>query len=276
MKVRELADSTHFERLNSQQLRDYFLIDNLFAAGTLELIYILADRAIVGSAVPVNKPIELKAEKEMACEYFTDRREVGVINIGSEGVIEVNGKTYNMQHKDLLYIGRESKKIQFLSKSPKKPAKYYIVSYPAHKSYPTTHAKPKDAQTVEIGSDENANKRTISKFIHPDGIKSCQLVMGFTDLAQGSVWNTMPGHTHFRRSEIYMYFNVGPDSLVFHYMGKPSETRHIVVREGQAVLSPAWSIHSGAGLKNYTFVWAMGGENQDFNDMQPFSLNDIK
>jgi 4-deoxy-L-threo-5-hexosulose-uronate ketol-isomerase len=176
----------------------------------------------------------------------------------------------------LLYIPKGSKDIQFESASTGKSAKFYIVSYPAHKEYPLAAAKQSDVQAVSLGSEAEANKRTIHKYVHPDGIKSCQLVMGCTDLAGGSVWNTMPGHTHIRRTEVYLYFAVDANAVVFHFMGKPEQTRHIVVRNEQVVLSPSWSIHSGAGLKNYSFVWAMGGENQDFTDMQGFSLEQIK
>jgi len=181
-----------------------------------------------------------------------------------------------MDTKDVLYIGRGSKDIKFESANSKEPAKFYIVSYPAHAEYPTKQAKQSEAEPLKLGSNESSNKRTIYKYIHPDGIKSCQLVMGCTDLAECNVWNTMPGHTHARRTEVYMYFNVGNDSAVVHFIGRPDQTRHIIVRDGQAVLSPSWSIHGGAGLKNYSFVWSMGGENQAFSDMQAFSLDELR
>lgn len=276
MEMRYAADPVRFERMNSEEIRNNFLVADLFRQGEIKTIYSYIDRVIVGSAVPGDKPLILEASEEMACDYFTQRREVGIINVGAKGAVKVDGKEYSMESKDVLYIGKGSKDIQFESTAADDPAKFYIISYPAHKAYPTTQAKPKDAEVVELGSVENSNKRTIYKYIHPAGIKSCQLVMGLTELASGCVWNTMPGHLHHRRSEVYMYFDVGNDSLVFHYMGKPDETRHICVKDGQAVLSPSWSIHSGAGLANYSFVWAMGGENQDFSDMQGFSLNDIK
>ncbi|MBN1392716.1 MAG: 5-dehydro-4-deoxy-D-glucuronate isomerase, partial [Sedimentisphaerales bacterium] len=253
-----------------------FLVRTLFAPDKLELIYSFDDRAIVGSAVPVKGPLKLQAGGELASQHFADRRELGVLNIGDGGAITVDGKKFNLANKDLLYIGKGSKDIQFESTDAKKAAKFYIVSYPAHKEYPTTLAKQADAEPVNLGSDAESNKRTIYKYVHPGGIKSCQLVMGCTDLAPNNVWNTMPGHTHTRRTEVYMYFGVAADSLVFHFMGKPDQTRHIVVRNEQVVLSPSWSIHSGVGLKNYSFVWAMGGENQDFADMQGFSLEQIK
>ena len=276
MEMRYSTDPVHFERMNSKEIRDKFLIEGLFVPGRVKTVYSFIDRVVVGSAVPTDGPLDLNAGDEMACEYFAERRETGVFNIGAEGTVISDGKRYPLDNKEVLYIGRGSRNIQFESAEAQKPARFYLFSYPAHKSYPTTHAKINDAETVELGSDESANKRTLYKYIHPAGIQSCQLVMGFTELAEGSIWNTMPGHTHIRRSEVYMYFNVGSDSLVFHYMGKPEETRHIAVRDAQAVLSPSWSIHSGAGLKNYSFVWAMGGENQDFDDMQPFSLEQIR
>ena len=276
MEMRYPADAVRFETMTSEQVRDNFLIEGLFAPDQIKMVYSFADRAIVGSIVPASKPLALKAGKEMACEYFAERREIGIINIGARGAVLVDGKQYSLGKKEALYIGMGSKDIQFSSKDKKKPAKFYLVSYPAHACYPTTKAGLKKATVVKLGSDKNANKRVIYKYIHPAGIKSCQLVMGITTLEQGNVWNTMPGHTHIRRSEVYMYFDVGDDSLVFHYMGKPDETRHIAVRDGQAVLSPSWSIHSGVGLKKYNFVWAMGGENQDFDDMQAFSLEQVR
>ena len=276
METRYCADAIRFERMDTEEIRNTFLVRTLFAPGKIELVYSFDDRAIVGSAVPIKTPLKLEAGEELACKYFAERREIGIINIGDAGIITVDGRKFTLGCKDLLYIGRGSKDIQFESAKAQKSAKFYIVSYPAHASYPLTFAKQADAQTVKLGSDEEANKRTIYKYIHPDGIKSCQLVMGCTDLAPNSVWNTMPGHTHVRRTEVYMYFGVGQDSVVFHFMGKPEQTRHIVVRNEQVVLSPSWSIHSGVGLKNYSFVWAMGGENQDFADMQGFSLEQIK
>ena len=276
METRYSADAVRFERMNTEEIRGAFLVRTLFVPGKIELVYWFDDRAIIGSAVPIEKPLKLEAGEYLASEYFAKRREIGVINIGEAGVITVDGKKYETGHKDFLYIPRGSKDIQFESVNSQKPAKFYIVSYPAHKECPIALAKMGDAQTVELGSEEECNKRTIYKYVHPDGIESCQLVMGFTDLAANSVWNTMPGHTHTRRTEVYMYFGIEQGSVVIHFMGKPEQTRHIVVRNEQVALSPSWSIHSGAGLKNYSFVWAMGGENQDFTDMQGFSLDNLK
>ena len=276
MQLRYTADPVRFERMNSNELRDGFLVSTLFTADRIDLVYSFDDRVIIGSAVPSAKELTLEADEELACEYFADRREIGVINIGGDGIITVDGKKYAMETKDVLYIGKGSKDIRFENVNRKEPAKFYLVSYPAHAEYPTAHAKQIEAESVQLGSDENSNKRTIYKYIHPGGIKSCQLVMGCTDLAEGNVWNTMPGHTHVRRTEIYMYFAVDEDSVVVHFIGKPDQTRHIIVRNEQAVFSPSWSIHSGAGLRKYSFVWSMGGENQVFTDMQAFSLEHLR
>ncbi len=276
MEMRYVADSVRFERMNSKELRDSFLVDNLFTAGRIDLVYSFDDRAIIGSVVPSSEAIALKASEELASEHFADRREVGIINIGGEGSITVDSNRFTMGTKDVLYIGKGSKDIQFESTNGKESAKFYLVSYPAHAEYPTAYAKQSEAEPLRLGSDENSNKRTIYKYIHPDGIKSCQLVMGCTDLAEGNVWNTMPGHTHARRTEIYMYFAIDTDSVVVHFIGKPDQTRHIIVQNQQAVLSPSWSIHGGAGLKKYSFVWSMGGENQAFADMQTFSLEQFR
>ena len=267
MEVRYSPDEKGFQKMTTEELREKFLI-KLFDKDKIPMVYSDIDRSITASAVPVKKALELKAsKKEMAAKYFAERREIGIINIGDKGTITVDGKVYKMEHKDALYIGRGAKKIIFKSNSQKKPAKFYIASYPAHTEYPTTHSKFADATPVKLGSLETSNARTIYKYIYPDGIKSCQLVMGLTELETGSVWNTMPAHTHQRRSEVYMYFNLGKDDFVTHLMGKPDETRHVIIRDGEAVLSTSWSIHSGCGTKNYSFIWGMGGENQDFDDM---------
>ncbi len=265
-----------FERMNAKELRDIFLVDTLFIPGKVELCYSELDRAIIGSAVPSREKLIISSAKELASDYFAQRREVGVINIGEKGIVTVDGQHYDMERKDGLYIGRGSKLIEFESVIPDNPAYFYILSYPAHKDYPTTHAKISDAESVHVGSQKESNERTIYKYIHPKGIKSCQLVMGFTELAEGSVWNTMPAHTHERRMEVYLYFDIKDNAVVFHLMGKPDETRHIVIRNRQAVVSPSWSIHSGAGISNYSFIWGMGGENQEFDDMDNVEMGILK
>jgi len=276
MDVRFSTDPTGFRGMTSADLRKAFLIDQLFIHDEVPMVYSDIDRSITGSAVPVRGTLKLLAsKKEMVAEYFTERREIGIINIGADGSIRVDGKEYPMAFKDAFYIGRGSKEIEFASKSVETPAIFYFVSYPAHREFPTTHAKFADAEPVRLGSQKDANKRTIYKYIHPNGIKSCQLVMGLTELEEGSVWNTMPPHTHQRRSEVYMYFNIDPNAMIVHLLGQPDETRHIVIRNRQAVLNPSWSIHAGVGTQNYTFIWAMGGENQVFDDMDGVKVNDL-
>ncbi len=267
MEIRYSPNPDHYQSLNTQQLRAKFLLENLFSPGKLELVYSDADRAIVGSVVPTTSAMELVAEAELRTAYFCERRELGVLNIGGAGEVAVDGKCYPMAKLDCLYVGRGAQRISFSSSDAKNPAALFLLSYPAHTTYPTVHAHVKDAAPVELGSAGDANRRTIYKYIHPGGIKSCQLVMGFTKLHDGAVWNTMPPHTHTRRSEIYLYFDLDASRRVMHFMGTPQETRHIVVADRQAVISPSWSIHCGCGTGAYTFCWAMGGENQAFEDM---------
>lgn len=276
MEMRYTADKARFPRMTTAEVRQAFLLDNLFRPGALDLVYTDVDRAVVGSAVPTDGKLALAASKELASAYFAQRREVGVLNVGGPGSVTVDGQAYAMAALDCLYIGRGSKEIVFASATAAEPALFYLVSYPAHTTYPTRQARRADAEAVPLGSEKDANKRTIRKYIHPAGIPSCQLVMGYTELAEGSIWNTMPAHTHERRSEVYMYFNVDDDALVFHFMGTADETRHIAVRNRQAVLSPSWSIHSGAGTRRYAFVWAMGGENQEFGDMDHIAVKGLK
>jgi 4-deoxy-L-threo-5-hexosulose-uronate ketol-isomerase len=268
MEVRYSTDPVGFRRMTSQELRKAFLIDTLFQPDAVPMVYSDIDRSITGSAVPVRVSLRLLAtKKEMAAEYFTERREVGIINIGADGVVKADGREYRMEYRDGLYIGRGTKEIEFTSRDPGHPAMFYFVSFPAHTTYPTVRTRLLDAESEMLGNAGDANRRTIHRYIHSNGIKSCQLVMGLTELEEGSVWNTMPVHTHQRRSEIYMYFGLAKDAVVFHILGEPAETRHIVVRNGQAVISPSWSIHSGVATRNYSFIWGMGGENQVFADM---------
>jgi 4-deoxy-L-threo-5-hexosulose-uronate ketol-isomerase len=275
MEVRYPPDPKHFERMNTTETRQSFLIEDLFVPGEIKLVYSHVDRMVIGSAVATTTPLMLEAGPELAADYFAQRREIGVINIGGMGGMKVDRTEYSMDNRDVLYIGRGSREIEFSSVDPKDPARFYLVSLPAHQSYPARHAKRDAAEPVRLGSQAEANQRVIYKCIHPQGIQSCQLVMGFTDLAEGSVWNTMAAHTHERRSEVYMYFDLEGDALVFHLMGQGHETRHIVVRNGQAVISPSWSLHAGAGTRNYSFVWAMGGENQEFGDMDGVRMDDL-
>ena len=274
MEIRYSADQVRFQRMTTEEIRENFLAD-LFKKGQINMLYSEVDRAIIGAAVPAKMTLELSSAKELASDYFCQRRELGVINTGAAGAVVVDGKKYEMANRDGLYIGLGSEKIEFSSDNADDPAYFYLLSYPAHKQYPTKQAKKADAEVTELGAKETSNKRKIYKYIHPAGIESCQLVMGFTELEECNVWNTMPPHTHERRMEVYMYFDVPKDNVVFHFMGKPSETKHIVIRNRQAVISPSWSIHAGAGTSNYTFIWGMGGENQEFGDMDHISIDEI-
>lgn len=275
METRYSRDPQTFARMNTSEIRGEFLIEDLFTPGNIILNYLHVDRMIVGSAVPTNSPLQLEAGEELRAQYFAERREIGVFNIGGQGMISVDEGQFEMAYQDMLYIGRGSKKVFFLSADISHPARFYIVSLPAHKEYPTTHIDKTQANRVDLGNKEAANIRTIYQYIHEGGVPSCQLVMGFTELASGSVWNTMSAHTHERRSEVYMYYNLSGDNVIFHLMGDPHETRHMVVRDGQAVISPSWSIHAGAGTNHYSFVWAMGGENQSFDDMDPAPMDQV-
>jgi 4-deoxy-L-threo-5-hexosulose-uronate ketol-isomerase len=268
MEVRYSPDPVASRTLSTADLRRHFLLEGLFVPNTVPMVYSDVDRSITGSAVPAQEPLKLLAtKKEMAAEYFLERREIGIVNIGGRGKITVDGKDFPMETRDGLYVGKGTKEVIFHSADPSAPAKYYFVSFPAHAALPAARIPAAEAETVRLGSQRDANSRTLRRYIHLNGVRSCQLVMGVTELDEGSVWNTMPVHTHQRRSEIYMYFNLPPDALVIHLLGAPEETKHVMVRDGQAVISPSWSVHSGVGTRNYAFVWAMGGENQVFDDM---------
>jgi 4-deoxy-L-threo-5-hexosulose-uronate ketol-isomerase len=277
MEVRYTPDQKGFKNLSTEELRKTFLIENLFQVNEIPMVYCEVDRSITGSAVPSGKILKLTAtKKEMAAEYFCERRELGIINIGKEGSIIVDGKEYKMNYRDALYVGKNSKSIEFKSEDEKNPAQFYFVSYPAHTEYPTKHITYEEAIHRHLGSIETSNKRTIHQYILPEKLPTCQLVMGLTELEDGSVWNTMPPHTHQRRSEVYMYFNLKPEAFVVHLMGEADETRHIIIRDRQAVLSTSWSLHAGCGTESYSFIWAMGGENQVFDDMDGISMNELK
>jgi 4-deoxy-L-threo-5-hexosulose-uronate ketol-isomerase len=275
MDVRYPPDPKSFERMNTAEIRHTFLIDDLFVPGELKLVYSHVDRMIIGSAIPTSAPLRLEAGPELAADYFAQRREIGAINIGAQGSIKVDGQDYTIAKRDVLYIGQGSREIEFSTADANYPARFYLISLPAHTSYPTQLAKQEAAEPVRLGSQAESNQRVIYKCIHPQGIRSCQLVMGLTELAEGSVWNTMAAHTHERRSEVYMYFDLPQDTVVFHLLGQGHETRHLVVRNGQAVISPSWSLHAGAGTRNYSFVWAMGGENQEFGDMDVVGMDQL-
>ena len=277
MEIRTAASPRDVKHYTTDRLREEFLIQDLFVPGEIKLIYSHIDRIIVGGIMPL-EPTALTAGEELRAEYFLQRREMGVINIGGKGTITVDGKEYEVDTKEAMYIGMGSREICFDSIDKVHPAKFYINSAPAHTTYPTVLIKPegepedgvvivKEENKVELGTLEESNHRVICKYILPGQVKSCQLVMGMTKLAPGSVWNSMPCHTHDRRMEVYLYFELPEDAFVMHYMGEPSETRHIVMRNEEAVISPSWSIHCGCGSRAYTFIWGMAGENQDFDDM---------
>jgi 4-deoxy-L-threo-5-hexosulose-uronate ketol-isomerase len=276
MNVRYTADPVRFESMSTEEVRKSFLVDTLFAVDSISMVYSDVDRAIVGSAVPATRALSLESAPELRAETFCERRELGILNIGGPGTVTVDGVDYVLAGRDALYVGRGSKAISFASDSAQTPAKYYLLSFPAHAAHPTVRIRQSEAEAVRLGRMEAANQRTIYKLIHPGGAPSCQLVMGFTVLEPGSVWNTMPPHTHERRMEVYLYFGMLEDARVFHFMGRPEATRHLVVADGQAVISPSWSIHCGAGTGAYSFCWGMGGENQAFDDMDHLTLDQLK
>ena len=273
--MRYLPDAERTKRLTTDELRSGFLVQGLFQTGELILEHIDLDRLVLGGAVPTTAALRLDAPATLAAEYFTERREVGVLNVGARGTVTVDGVKHALETRDVLYVGRGSKDIAFESESANTPARFYLVSYPAHATHPTALAPLASADVTELGSAEKSNRRKIAKYIHAAGVKSAQLVMGVTELMPGSVWNTMPSHTHHRRTEIYLYFNLASDAFVVHLVGAPSETRHLIVRNEEVALSPAWSIHSGCGTSNYIFCWAMGGENQDYTDMQAVGMGEL-
>lgn len=287
MELRTAASPKDVKHYTTERLREEFLIQGLFKADEIKLVYSHIDRIITGAAMPVSKPLKLTAGDELRAKYFLERREMGVINIAGDGIITIDGKKYKLGFKEGMYIGMGAEDITFESCDSSKPAKFYLNSAPAHKSYPTVLIKPngtpeegvviiKDENKVELGNLEDSNHRVICKYILPGQVESCQLVMGMTGLKPGSVWNTMPCHTHDRRMEVYLYFEMPEDAFVMHYMGEPDETRHIVMRNEEAVISPSWSIHSGSGSRAYTFIWGMVGENQAFDDMDGVAMKDLR
>jgi 4-deoxy-L-threo-5-hexosulose-uronate ketol-isomerase len=272
MRTMMMADPVRYPRMTTEELRDTFLIGGLHQAGSLQLNYIDLDRGVVGMATPLDSPLALPSTPELRAAFFTERRELGALNVGGPGVIHVGNTSYSLDNLDLLYIGRGNPEIRFESESEHAPAAFYLLSYPAHAVHPVTLVKKDQAQPTELGTLEACNRRTVYKYIHMEGTRSCQLVMGVTHLHAGSAWNTMPAHTHMRRSEVYLYFDVADHARVFHLMGPPQETRHLVLSSYDAVISPGWSIHAGVGTQAYKFCWGMGGENQDYADMDPAPL----
>ncbi|MDR2657031.1 MAG: 5-dehydro-4-deoxy-D-glucuronate isomerase, partial [Oscillospiraceae bacterium] len=258
------------------RLRAEYVVETIFEADEATLVYSHFDRIIAGGIMPVKKAVELTGSKELAARYFLERRELGAINVGGPGKITVDGTTHEMAARDGLYVGMGAKTLTFESLDATNPAKFYLNSCPAHKTYPTTKINISQANPRPLGSAETCNKRTIYQYLHPAVMQTCQLCMGLTALEPGSNWNSMPCHTHERRMEVYFYFDVKPGQAVFHMMGEPTETRHVVLHNEQAVISPSWSIHTGVGTSNYTFIWGMCGENQDFDDMDAIGTLDLR
>lgn len=276
MKTVLMADPVRYPRMTTGEIRETFLLSGLYEPGKLNLSYVDLDRSVVGFAAPVAGSIALPAYPELRAEYFLERREIGVLNVGGAGTVSVDGKSYDLNNLDLIYVSKGKRQVDFASKDKTKPAAFYLLSYPAHAEYPVALVRKEEANPTELGSVETCNKRTICKYIHREGARSCQIVMGVTHLSPGSNWNTMPPHTHMRRSEIYMYFNVAEDARIVHLMGPPEETRHLVIEDKEIVVSPGWSIHSGVGTRAYSFCWGMGGENQDYADMDPAPVQSLR
>ena len=275
MEIRYPSNPNDFEAYDTDRVRAEFLLQNLFTKGRMNLTYSHFDRMIIGGICPAD-PLQLEAGRELGTDYFLERREMGVINVHSRGKVIVDGQEYELNKTDGLYVGKNAKEVVFTSLDPENPAHFYMLSGPAHKKYPTAKVTKSEADTSHLGTPAEANVRVLHKYIHPDGVPSCQLVMGMTALESGSVWNSMPCHTHERRMEVYFYFDLNPDSILLHLMGEPHETRHIVMRNEEAVISPSWSIHAGAGTSNYSFIWGMLGDNQTFGDMDAVDLAKLK
>ncbi|MDP5106097.1 MAG: 5-dehydro-4-deoxy-D-glucuronate isomerase [Polaribacter sp.] len=274
--TRYAASPKDVKNYDTTRIREEFLIDNLMVTNTINLVYSHYDRFITGSAVPTKSPLKLETIDALKSENFLDRRELGIINVGQTGTVTVDGTIYILEHKEALYVGQGNKNVEFSSKSEENPALFYLNSTPAHKAFPTKKIGINDVEVVELGAAETANARTLRKYIVNSVVDVCQLQMGMTSIKPGSSWNTMPAHVHDRRMEVYFYFEVAADQAVCHFMGEPTETRHIWMANNQAVISPPWSIHSGSGTSNYSFIWGMAGENLDYGDMDHCKINELK
>ena len=272
MEIRFQSSPREVKGMNTQQLRENFLVQHLMQANQIQLVYSHFDRVIVGGAMPVSNPVLLPNEAELRADYFLERRELGIINVGGAGKVEADGVVYELSKLDALYLGKGTRSVCFSSASADQPAQYFLLSAPAHHTYPNRRMQKNEAAPVHLGEKATSNERTIYKYIHQEGIQSCQLVMGLTVLKEGSVWNSVPPHTHTRRMEVYFYFDLPEAHRVFHLMGEPQETRHIVMANQEAVISPPWSVHCGPGTTNYGFIWAMAGENYTFTDMDPVPI----
>ncbi|MBE9460500.1 5-dehydro-4-deoxy-D-glucuronate isomerase [Dyadobacter subterraneus] len=276
MEIRFESSRKEVSQMNTETLRENFLIENIFENDKISWVYSHYDRVMIGSAIPATSPLTLETFDSLKSNYFLERREIGIINIGGDGKVTADGEEIAISKMGCIYVGKGTEKVVFSSDDSANPAAFYLLSSPAHHTYPTRLFTKEDATPVTIGSPETSNHRTIYKYIHLDGIQSCQLVMGLTVLKTGSVWNTMPSHVHDRRMEAYLYFDVPANQRVLHLMGEPSETRHLWISDRQAIISPPWSIHSGCGTSNYSFIWGMAGENKDYTDMDAVAISDLK
>lgn len=276
MQVRYATNPTDAKNYTTHRLREDFLIEALMDKDNICSVYSHYDRVVIGGAMPVTTSLFLQTYDPLKADFFLERREMGIINVGGDGSIQVGTEAFILKKRDCLYVGLGNKEVSFHNADANNPARFFFMSTPAHKSYPTQKMSMEEASPVDLGSKETANERTIYKYIHSDGLKSCQLVMGLTILKTGSVWNTMPAHVHDRRMEVYFYFDLPENARVIHFMGQPQETRHLVVANEQLVISPPWSIHSGSGTSNYSFIWAMAGENYTFTDMDFVDMKDLR
>lgn len=275
MQVRHSTHPSQIPGMTTDELRDHYLVETMFVDDKIEGVYVHDDRVIMLGITPATEPIKLEAFPELRTDTFFERREAGIVNIGAPGVVTVDGVEYPMETNAVLYIGRGSEEVVFAS-GDEGTSKFYLYSAPAHTTYPTVLKEPGTGNTLELGDQANSNRRSLNQYIYPGGVDSCQVMMGVTQLHEGSMWNTMPAHTHDRRAESYLYFGIPEDARVVHLMGEPQETRHMIVANEQAIISPSWSIHSGVGTAAYTFVWAMAGENMDFDDMDPAPITEMK
>ena len=276
METRYANHPEEIKTYNTDRLREHFLVEKLFEAGKVHLTYTHVDRMIFGGVTPTNEELTIKLDKELGVTYFLERRELGIINIGGDGSVVLDGEEIKMDRRDGLYVGRGTKEVLFRSDDANNPAKFYINSSPAHHTYPTVKIDINNIKPLETGEPGTLNERKIYQYVHPNNCESCQLQMGLTMLQPGSVWNTMPAHTHERRMEVYLYFDMEPETRVFHFMGQPNETRHLVMKNEQAAISPSWSIHTGTATNNYTFIWGMCGENITYDDMDHVAMADLR
>jgi 4-deoxy-L-threo-5-hexosulose-uronate ketol-isomerase len=276
MEIRFQNSPKETSQMDTQQLRDNFLVENLMQADVIKLVYSHYDRMIVGGVVPVAKKISLPNEDELKANFFLERRELGIINVGGKGTVSADGKDYEIEKLECVYLGKGTKDVSFSSASATEPAHFYLLSVPAHHTYPNRKMTKQEAAPVNLGELATSNKRTIYKYIHNDGIESCQLVMGLTVLEEGNVWNSVPPHTHTRRMEAYFYFDVQAAHRVMHFMGEPQQTRHVIIANEEAIISAPWSMHFGCGTASYGFIWGMAGENKEFTDMDPAPIATLK